>query len=344
LLKVSDLKIIGPEIRRPDTPDATIPLTATVGLRLQLASDVQLNNIIVTDCTAGYETKDSFPINANNVIARNCWIGRYILGGSTIAQWIGFSAVQCAYATILQSSTISTSPIYGYAASISDQTFSGDRVEDCWYAYVIYPHDAAIRNIRILDTYGEGTLYDFAISGFAFNIDYIGAPASTLTTPTSVIVDRLFMFPGKAAFNGASGSYKLLRVPLSPDANHAHCKLTLPGLTSDISGTFLKSIIELIGNDTGNAGVINITDNSGNNVMTIDAYNQYIRTNRLYIDSEGSGITGTILLTNTTEDAGGGASTLPTSDATHGPSNAVGDGWVKLFVGTQTVWVPYWND
>ena len=275
LLKVSDLKIIGPEIRRPDIPNGTAPLTATVGIRLQTATDADLENIDVTDCTIGYETKDSFPVHTRNLKARNCWIGAFVNGGSTIGTWVGLSTVQCAYGVILQSALLASAPVYGFAASVSNQTFISHRVENCWYSYIISPVDAAMKNIRIIDTYGEDTLYDAVNSGFVFNLDYIHIPSSTLITPTSiyVAVDRLHFYPSKLQFNAAGGSYYLFKAPLLADANHVHCRMTFPTIQgNDIHGVLISSIVEYLGADTGDAGGIRITDSSGYPVYYLNAH------------------------------------------------------------------------
>ena len=275
LLKVSDLKIIGPEIRRPDIPNGTAPLTATVGIRLQTATDADLENIDVTACTIGYETKDSFPVHTRNLKARNCWIGAFVNGGSTIGTWVGLSTVQCAYGVILQSALLASAPVYGFAASVSNQTFISHRVENCWYSYIISPVDAAMKNIRIIDTYGEDTLYDAVNSGFVFNLDYIHIPSSTLITPTSiyVAVDRLHFYPSKLQFNAAGGSYYLFKAPLLADANHVHCRMTFPTIQgNDIHGVLISSIVEYLGADTGDAGGIRITDSSGYPVYYLNAH------------------------------------------------------------------------
>lgn len=267
---IRDFVILGNEAQRPNTPSAlTKPTTGTIGLRLRLAHDVQVENVLIENCTVGFETKDSWGLHMNSVRSRNCWIGLQANGGSTTAKWTNCFAVQCAYGVIVRTSLKSAAPYYGAYAGCSQQLFEGTRIEDCWYEYILYPHDTDIVGCHIVGGYSE-TSYgrDAIVAGFGFNQALLHDPASTLSSATTPTVDRLTVNRlGKMQFGGG---FYALRTPSGGSANLKHSRITLPVLRASVSGDMRSTILECIGQSSDGGGTVYYCDASGNDFIQLD--------------------------------------------------------------------------
>ena len=272
ILAIRNLRIVGPEAQPPfAAPSAASPVTGTVGLRLQLAHDVELTNVVVTNCVVGVETKDSWGITGTNVHVSNCWFGFHISGGSTYASWLTCGAIQCPYAILLQSSTRSAAPFYGAFAAVSSQSFFNFLFEDVWYGTIMYAHDTNIRGVQVIGAYTEGISRDLYNVGLVLNRADLADPASTLSDATPGFVDRLYLEHCSRLNSG--GSFKAFRGPTGGDFKIVHSRLTLAALEDRLSSNFLSTTIEFLGADDQDAGTVVYYDTAGAIVVRIDLHN-----------------------------------------------------------------------
>jgi len=95
--------------------------------------------------------------------------------------------------------------------------------------------------------------------------------------------------------------------------------------------------------DVAEAGTVGQWVSGGLNITGSFDASSTVRGSTLYADSDSGGITSTTALTNSTSTDLAGAEALITVGTTTGPTQKDGDGWIKLYVGTQAVWIPYWT-
>ena len=117
--------------------------------------------------------------------------------------------------------------------------------------------------------------------------------------------------------------------------------VTLHGETSIVtegSATVMELVFRVT-NVTAASEAIDcyILTSDGTGVFTTDVKGRGI----VATGDPGSGVSGTTILTNVTGSAGTNAATMINLPGT---SDGTQDGWLKLYVGTQAVWIPYWND
>jgi hypothetical protein len=166
---VRDLKILGPETQNctvsggiiNPTPDGT-----TVGIELNCALDVSLENIIVRRCYKGFYYKSSWPLNTYNCHANACYIGHHYGSMTTLGTHVGDSAESAAYALLLCPDADDE--------VVDAQTFINFRAENSLRGITLDPRDLVsvagprVRHIEFINPRFEQVAYDLLRMGQAW--------------------------------------------------------------------------------------------------------------------------------------------------------------------------------
>jgi hypothetical protein len=166
-IKISDLNILGPESGTPHS--AATADTDTVGLLLQYASRVTLNNVHIRKCYTGIKSGYVFPLNATNVSVRENFIGLHLDASSNIHQWNNLNANECR-----QSVLIFKSGNFG-GGKIVDVAFNGLWMETSQNGVHVDTGAGGgtpfILRLSFKNFYTSGITYDTFRLGIAFDFD-----------------------------------------------------------------------------------------------------------------------------------------------------------------------------
>ncbi len=186
---IYDLNITGPETATPAASDT--PISSTVGLDIQFALNVVLENIRVKKTFIGFKTEFVFPLSARDCIARLCYEGLETGGASNDQVWINFEAPDVRFGVVIRDTS---------ANKTVGISFLSPRVEGAEVGFVISPVAGAsvdrIRSIEIRDPYLAGIAFDFFRVGLTFD----STDASVRGTNTSPQVVGLTVKGGHWGF------------------------------------------------------------------------------------------------------------------------------------------------
>lgn len=158
--QMSNLLIIGNE-----PPLTTTPTTDCVGLSLEYALRLRMQNIYVQSCYEGIKTNFVFDLQADNCCVLNNYIGLRIDDTSTYALWNNFQMVNNRYGRVIKPSTS--------GAVIANQTFVNPRFEGNDVGSAIDGGTNAsfgVRAITDINVYAEGNTYDLYREGLQWTL------------------------------------------------------------------------------------------------------------------------------------------------------------------------------
>jgi hypothetical protein len=150
-IRVSDLRIIGPETGTPFSGDT--PGGDTIGMWLEFAFNITLSNVYVQGCYVGMKTHYTFPLRAHSIELKSNYVGLYVEDLSTLAEWYGLSVTSARYGLLLRPE----------ASVISSQHFVNPRFEQCMVGAVMDPRSGAgagARGVVFDNPYVEDITYD----------------------------------------------------------------------------------------------------------------------------------------------------------------------------------------
>jgi hypothetical protein len=237
-IAVRDLRIIGPETQNcaaspvPFFPTAD---TTTIGLKLNSALDVVLDNIVIRRFNTGLYARNCWPITANAVNFVANYTGLLLGRDCTLGTWTGCSFQASAYCIVMQPDATDE--------TISNQTFMGARFENSLRAITMDQRtstsgtSATIRHINIISPYFEAIAYDLVRMGQAWEYSNPSIPNAERNTAFCQAITFIngFWEPSKTsgyAIRASSNGYV------------RGCDVSIPiGTLSEIFGTLALSKI-----------------------------------------------------------------------------------------------------
>lgn len=151
------LHIRGPHSTQPD--DSTAAPTTLVGLSIEYALGLNIEDVAVRGCYEGYRASFSFPANARSISSDGCHIGLRVTDDMTLGTWVGCQFKEGRFGIVL-APTVNTKNVYG-------QTFIRPNLEGNRVGMVIDPLDGSgigVHDINVIDPYCES----IALDGFRF--------------------------------------------------------------------------------------------------------------------------------------------------------------------------------
>lgn len=163
---IRDLALRGPETGSPSGGDD--PTTTLIGLSLEIAGRVTLDNVQVTNFYTGIKSLWAFPLVGQNVGVRNNYVGLHLDEVSNHQRWINLHANQCRYGVLLKaaSTSLDNGKIYNVA-------IESPWVETCRVGFHLDSGshgsgDVLFRGITITDPYISGVEYDVIRAGLVY--------------------------------------------------------------------------------------------------------------------------------------------------------------------------------
>lgn len=195
-----DLTLLGPESTALD-PRTDAAGGTTVGLDMQFAGNVTLDNVNAFQFYNNYHSKWVFPLTAINCNFRRAWISIHLDEVSNRQQWHGAICVNSRYPLLIK--PVSTSLDDG---KTNDITFHGLWVEGSSVGPVIDSGaggggNTIIRSISFYDTYVSGISYDHFRLGLQWTL---ATPATRNANCTEFITDVRIV---SGLLNANSGVY-----------------------------------------------------------------------------------------------------------------------------------------
>lgn len=162
--RISNLSLLGPE---PAGTKSETPVSSTVGLYLNFAHNVILENVQARKFYAGIKTGFVFPLNSTSCNVANNFIGLYLQNSSNVHKWQNLSAKECRYSVL-----IFDEGLYG-GGRIDDVYFDLLLTEDSLVGVHVDPGTGLslprIRNLKFDNGFYTGVNYDIFRLGLVFD-------------------------------------------------------------------------------------------------------------------------------------------------------------------------------
>lgn len=268
-IKVSNLKIIGPETGAPYS--GATPAGTTVGLSLEYALNVTLDTIYIQSCYKGINTNFVFPLRANAIELKSNYIGLYLDNDTTLGVWEGLSVTSARYGIVARPST--------NTKIVSGQTFVTPRVEQCQVGVVLDPLDGSgygIRGVVIERPYYESITYDYHRYGIAWTF------ANPATINADVTREVIWSDIVGGTYDGTNWTSSPSHRPLvlSTSGSVRSCYFKIPAAISSIVGDVTNSKYEsLIDAYVGATSKIQTLYNGTNIQNNQPSFAAYVGTN-----------------------------------------------------------------
>lgn len=283
---ISNLKLLGPEAGSTKTET---PSSSTVGLFINFAHDVLLNNVQVRRFYTGIKTGFVFPLTSNACLAHNNFIGLHLQNSSNIHQWINLGAKECRYGVL-----IFDEGLYG-AGRIDTVSFHGLWTEGSLVGvHVDTGSGISTTRVRSLSFYDGfyGTTYD----QFRFGLTYDFASYATRGAARSAQLFGLTISNGRwgsvisatsaLIVVGAATVYEAqISIPYLSDANALVGAIRAGQITFRDNITFVPDWDTFVYDNNGN--VIRKISNNNGEELTIDAGVVSVVSNFHLVDTEG---------------------------------------------------------
>jgi hypothetical protein len=237
-IAIRNLRIIGPETQNCSaTSPPTFPTadTTTIGLKLNSALDVVMDNIFIRRFFTGIYARNCWPITANAVNCSANYVGIQLGRDCTLGTWTGCSIQAAAYCLVMQPDAIDE--------AICNQTFVGMRFENSLRGITMDQRtstsgtSATIREITVIAPRFEAISYDLVRMGQAWEYNNPSIPNAMRNTAycQSITFINGFWEPPKT-----SG----VAIQSSNNGYVRGCDISIPvGSTSQINGTLELSKI-----------------------------------------------------------------------------------------------------
>lgn len=249
-LIIKELLIQGPEPNYASSDAITYaPTTSLVGLGIQNAINVTMDNITVMRCYKSIYTTWAFRVTGRNVQCKYGYIGVHISDTCTLGDWYGLEVVRHAYALLVHNNA--------GTGQIHAQSFFNPRFERVWFGAVISPVGGItttfITGVNVFGHYSEGVLYDLFALGWLFDAaNESDASLNLITHTTGTMANCNIVGGGKTAYNSpltgksTARTYRYLNAPTSnPAVINSHFRCAAP--RADVGGFFPGCTIECLG-------------------------------------------------------------------------------------------------
>ena len=201
-INFSNLVFLGPETQNPFSGTG-IQDGSTVGLELDFALNISMDNVQFRRYFKGITTKFTFPFRASSFISRENYIGWEAQDDSTRTIGIDVEFIECRYGYLALPSS----------SNVTNQIFLSPRFESVFVAIILDPSTTGVKinSCQFLNVYVEDLTNDFMQEGIAFagyaatpvrGADRAGATLNTVVTPG--LVEGVAFSGTRAAFVWAS--------------------------------------------------------------------------------------------------------------------------------------------
>ncbi|MCW1959785.1 MAG: hypothetical protein KIH64_014825 [Mycobacterium sp.] len=229
-------RILGPETQNCSVSGGIVfptPVTTFIGLRLDFALDITIDNVFVQRCYEGIKASRCWPIHGYSVNCSANYIGLHLADTMTLGDWYGCSLQASAYGLLMRPDNT--------GENIECQNFYNLRLENNLRPITLDPLESGgsltlFRNISFYGTRFEQNAYDLIQAGR----EWVFASPEAAGTQRTDYTQGLFLYGGSwdAPIGDGVGTYYRVR-----GSSNGYCRggdFNIPvGERTQINGTFV---------------------------------------------------------------------------------------------------------